>query len=164
MKVKDLIVLLVLAFVTKGMVLSACASDRANLVDKGEVSIERVPSKRVYFRGIRVFQDDSEVLITGRVKSRSYSQPDSGHVDIAIVSSEGEVLEKVSASHTPSTFPRRGGRRHIGVRFDVPLAIVPPKGSNVRLSYHRGSKSDSKTFDCGENAALPDALERRLTP
>ena len=153
MKMRDLIALWVVAFLPTGTVLPGCASNRVNLIDRETVSIERVHSKKVYFSRVDVYKEDDKLAIGGTVKSRFYIPPDSGQVDMAVINPEGEILEKVSTSHTPSVFPKRGGGRSLGVRFDVLLAIIPPEGSKVRLAYHKASRSDSKTFDCGNNLA-----------
>jgi hypothetical protein len=153
MKKRDLSVLLILAFLSTATVLSGCASNRGNLVDKGALSIELVTSGRVYFSRVYVYQEDRSIMVTGRVKSRFHSRFIRGHVDLTVVNPEGEILEKISTSHTPTVFPRRRGRRHLGVHFNVLLPIVPPFGSKVRLAYHDTQVSGGEIFDCGKNVA-----------
>ena len=150
MQAKNLSIIIVLA-----MVLSGCASSPINLVDKGTVFIERVPSRGVYFSRVYVKQDGTELMITGRLKRRSASPVGTGHIDIAIVGPEGKLLERISTSYIPKILSAKRGK-HRGSRFKVRMTGALPEGSKVRLAYHRTAQSVKRTFYCGENEALPD--------
>ena len=135
----------------------ACASNRVNLLKNGTTKLEIIPSRGIYISRVYVIQDGDKLVIKGTVKRRSSSRAGSGHVDISIVSPEGEVFEKVSTFYIPRIIPSKPGRRKSrGSRFEVRLPTIPPTGSKVRVAYHRISKPDSRTFSCGENMAVSE--------
>ena len=139
------------------MTLSGCASNRVNLLDESKVFIEYVPSKWIDFNRVHAGQAENEFIITGRLKHRNISLYRAGHVDVAIVSPEGKVLECASTSYTPRNISRRRICKHRGSYFEVRLPIVLREGSKVRLAHHQTMKSIGKQYDCKENAGLPDA-------
>ena len=148
MQAKNLSIIIVLA-----MVLSGCASGPINLVGKGTVIIERVPSRGVYFSRVYVKQNGNEIMITGRLKRRSLSPVRPGHVDIAIFTPGGHLLEKISTPYVPKILSARRGK-HRGSRFEVRMAGTLPEGSKVRFAHHIIGRSSNGVFNCGENAAL----------
>lgn len=161
MRMRNVSIFCALIFVTTGVFLTGCASDRVNLVDRGTLSIERVPSRGIYISEVRVNQDGNELVVTGRVKRRDVSAGGFGHVDVAIISPEGKTLEQVSTYFSPRIIPRKHDHRRLhGSRFEVRLPTIPPTGSKVRVAYHRISKPDSRTSSCGENMAVSEAETR----
>ena len=158
MKARDLRGLFVLMILSISMTGWACASNRVNLLKNGTTKLEIIPSGRINISSVYVIQDGDKLVIKGTVKRRSSSLAGSGHIDISIISPEGEVFEKVSALYIPRIIPSKPGRRKSrGSRFEVCLPAIPPTGSKVRLAYHRVSKSEGRTFSCGENMAVSEA-------
>ena len=157
MKVKGLSVFLGVSLVTTVMVLSGCATRSANLVKAGKVKLELVPSSGNYVSRVEVEQDGDELVITGTVKRRNFSGIGGGHVDVSLISPEGEILEQVSTYYTPRIISRKpGSSRHRGSHFEVRLPTVPPAGSRICVGYHRPLKSGTPAYRCGKNVALPD--------
>jgi YD repeat-containing protein len=152
MKMKKSNILITLALVVFGIITLGCASHRVNLVENGKIIIERVPSKNIYVSKAHVYQEENELLITGRVKRSNTSVLDGGHVDIAVVSPEGKILDKVSTSYTPRIIRRKGSRESL---FSARLSMTPPEGTTVRLAYHKLGRSISEEFDCGNSVAIP---------
>jgi hypothetical protein len=148
-KRKQTILFFLLAY---GLVASACAANRINLVERGTVTLERVNARNISVSRAYAFQDGDQLEISGNVKRLSSSISNGGHVDIAIVSPEGETLEQVSTCYIPRIIRRRGSREAF---FSLRLPIIPPEGSMVRVAYHKPDKSKQSLFDCGENAAAP---------
>jgi hypothetical protein len=137
------------------IVLAGCASSKVNLVDTERVTIERMASEGgVRIENVYVYQEGNELLVSGRVKRRGTGRViPRGHVDIAILSPEGNVIEKASTSYVPTTIRRK--LSHRGSHFNARFSVVPPEGSTVRVSYHaRGYSAARTTFDCGENSAV----------
>jgi hypothetical protein len=86
-------------------IVSGCATSRVNLVDTGAVSVEKIPSERIYISRVSVFQEGDELLVSGFVKRRHSSGPGGGHVDIAIVGPDGGAVEKITVSYFPRFIP-----------------------------------------------------------
>ncbi|MBW1851607.1 MAG: hypothetical protein JRJ15_09280 [Deltaproteobacteria bacterium] len=156
MKARDLRILFVLMIVSISITGLGCASNGVNLIKNGAVTLERIPSKGYYISHVEVYQNDNELVLHGNVKRRPHSNTGTGHVDIAIVSPDGEILEEIITSYRPRIISKRRLRKCKSY-FIVSLSIVPPKGSIVRVAYHRNSKPDSRTFSCGENRAASEA-------
>ncbi|MBW1852732.1 MAG: hypothetical protein JRJ15_15185 [Deltaproteobacteria bacterium] len=154
MKATDLRILYVLIVVSVSMAVCACASKRVNLLKDGTIKLERVPSRGYYISSVYVNQNGDELVITGRVKRRSRAGSGSGHVDIAVVSADGDVLEQISTLYKPRIILTRKMHTRESY-FEARLPTIPPMGSKVRVAYHRDSKPDSKTFSCDENMAVP---------
>ena len=149
MRVKNFSVLFLLGFVTTGMFLSGCAHRQKNLVTKKGVTIETVHSERVRISHVAVSEDGNELVITGKVYRRNRSISGSGHVDVTILDSADNVIEKGGAPYTPTTLPKTpGARRHRGSRFEVRLPSVLPAGSRVQVAYHATVKPESNGLDC----------------
>ncbi len=144
-------ILFILALAISSFVASACSTNRVNLADNRTVSLERVHSDNITVSRVYVYQDGDQLEISGRVKRRSSSIFNGGHVDIAIISPDGEILEQVSTRYYPRIIRRRGARESF---FTARLTAIPPKGSIVRVAYHEAVKSGNGVFDCGQNAAV----------
>lgn len=133
---------------------SACASRKVDLVQQNAVTLEIVHSQgQVIISQAKIYEEEGSLLITGNVKSILPPQlsPRLGHVDVAILNSDGAVLQTLSIKH--SAFRHKQIPRPF---FSVRLPSIPPQGSRIRLAYHVKSHSmTSRTFDCGQNEALP---------
>lgn len=153
---KHLKILLTVILGIAVMGVSGCAANRTISLDSGTVSIERMPGKGVNFNRVYVHQENDEIVVSGRIKRRSSSTvTGGGHVDIAVISPEGEVLEHVSTIYVPRVFLRKS---HRGSYFEVRLSVVPPDGSVIRVARHKlplPKSTDDRGFDCGENTAVP---------
>ena len=156
MKARDLRKLVVLMIVSISMTGFGCATNGVNLIKNGTVTLERIPSKGYYVSHLEVYQNGNELVLHGNVKRRAHSYAVNGHVDIAIVSPDGDNLEEISTHHTPRIIPSRLMRKRRAY-FYVSMSTVPPVGSIVRVAYHGDSGPYCKTFSCGENMAASEA-------
>jgi hypothetical protein len=146
---KKLRILFVIMIVSFGVTGWAYASKCVNLLNNGKLKLEVVPSKGYYISKVHVNQVNDGIEITGAVKRRSYAGKGGGHVDIAIISPEGDVLNELSTFYLPRMIHmKRIHTRESG--FEVYMPMIPPKGSKVRVALHRLSKSASKEFSCEE--------------
>lgn len=145
-----MILLLNLAMLCSG--LSGCTFNRINLVDQGLVAVERVDLETTCISEPSVYQDGDELIIRGSVKCHRFRGFSRGHIDIAIVSAEGEVLQSLSALYYPRVIPRKVGRES---RFHIDFPLKPPAGTVVRLAFHRVGTPTMETFDCDDNLANP---------
>lgn len=153
MRTKNQLFFSVFVLLAFGLSASAFASTRINLIKNDALEIERLPSRG--YRILRVFahNDNNELVVTGRVKRRHQTYFGRGHVDIAIVSPGGEILNQVSTSYTPRYLRRKSSR---GSRFEVRLPDIPQVGSTVRIVHHRGNSPKNRAFQCENNMATSD--------
>lgn len=131
--------------------LAGCAFNRVNLVDEGVVTVERVDPEKNCIARPHVSQNGDELVISGKVKCTRFRGFSRGHIDIAIVGAEGELLQSLSALYYPRIIPRKGGRES---QFRVNLSLTPPNGTVVRLAFHKVETPSIETFYCDDNAAI----------
>ena len=135
--------------------LSGCMSIKLNSVDGLNLYIERIKSNRLTFRNVRVIQSGDGVVVAGNIKRRKNSVGTSGgHIDMALLNNEGEVIQKVSTFYTPRRFSRRS---LFTPSFKVRFSGMPIEASVVRVAYHNSKKIENSidlSFDCGNNRAL----------
>ncbi len=148
MKIKYISGLFLLGFAITGMFLSGCTPKQKNLITSKGISIEAVHSERVRISNLAVSEDGNELVITGKVHRLNQSISGSGHVDVTILNSAGNVIERGDVPYTPTTLPKTpGARKHRGARFEVRLPCVLPEGSNVRVAYHATIKGMGSHLD-----------------
>jgi len=138
------------------IIVIGCAAARKDLVESGNVTILRVPSKQVYLSGVSVVEKNDHVEVSGWVRKRHGWIAGDGHVDVAILNPEGETVRKISTGYYPSAIPKRRGRRS---HFKVALPLGPfEKGSAVLVGFHGNDPGQARgAFDCGENVAVSHA-------
>lgn len=113
------------------------AFGRTDPCEDGVVTIERHPAQGTYFHSLHVSQEDSEILISGELKRhRTSASPGIGHLDIAIISPDGKIIDYKSTVYVPSVLSRRS---HRGSSFKVSFPVVPPKDSVIRVAWHKDS-------------------------
>lgn len=142
------LVLILVGMITGGV---GCASGRVNLVDQGLVTVERIDPETSCISRPTVYQNGDELVISGKVKCTRFRGFSLGHIDIAIVSAEGGLLQSLSVLYYPRIIPRKGGRES---RFQVSLPLRPPKGTVVRLAFHKTKTPSVETYHCDDNAAI----------
>ncbi|NLD38554.1 MAG: hypothetical protein GX654_16970 [Desulfatiglans sp.] len=131
----------------------SCASTKVNLLNNKSVKLEKVSDQGVRIMKVFVHKENDEMQISGIVKNTSFVPVTSGHVDIAVISPEGVILQKISANYLPGTLSNRK-RHHQGSRFSADLQSVPPAGSTVRIAFHKTPFITGRTFICDENRAI----------
>ena len=133
---------------------AGCTSSRVNLVDTEGVTVERMASKgHVKIGKVYAYQEEGDLVVSGRVKPESINlRPAEGHVDIAVISQNGQVIETKSAVQTPMIGSRRT-KQNRGSYFEARFSIVPPEGSTVRIAFHPEKYAPEKHVDCEKNAA-----------
>ena len=89
----------------------------------------------VFISDAYTYEDGGELVILGHVK-RSYKNCcDSarGHVDIALLTSDGTVIDSFSTLYSPSNIPKVRSRSS---SFKVRRPYLPPDGIIIRMAYH----------------------------
>ncbi|HOV86601.1 MAG TPA: hypothetical protein PLM79_09580 [Syntrophobacteraceae bacterium] len=142
-------VLLIVALTAYG-----CATPGVNLVENRTASVEIISAgdEKAFLKETDVYQDGTELVVTGYVKRKSrWSLPRDydAHMDMAVFTSDGKLIDKASAGFLP--MPRV---KSLQSPFTARFQLVAPKGTTVRFAYHRFQSKPSKTFDCGQNAVI----------
>lgn len=119
-------------------VVPGCATNRVDLVDQGIVSVETTSSKSVNILWTNVSRDGKETVVYGAVQRRSHtSHPIKTHIDIAISSPDGKILEEARTLDidVPRRIPGKGANFK---RFELRFSDIPP-GSEINVVVHGGS-------------------------
>jgi hypothetical protein len=131
-------VVVTLGFSVLPVVISGCATNRTDPVDKGIVSVETVPSRKVNILRTDVYKDSEGFVVYGVVQRLSdTSYPIKTHVDITILSRDGTVLQEARTSdiYVPRRIPGKGISWE---RFQIRFPHIPPQGSKVNMIVHGG--------------------------
>jgi hypothetical protein len=136
-----------------------CASPYV-LDPQGNFYIERIPSSWAYLSDITVDQKGETLVIQGAVSRLNEAFSGTGHIDVAVATPAGQVINQASAPYEPQTLPRTpGARRHRSSRFKIHLTGIPPKGSVIRLAFHgKPDPNDTPLYE-HENLAVPDKFD-----
>ncbi len=118
--------------------LEGCAANRVDLVDKGMVSVETVPSKRIDILWIDVYRQGDDSIIYGVLQQRGQRMcPVKAHVDITIRAEDGSIRQELRSDDV--YVPRhRVGKGPDWKRFKVRVPHGIAKGSAVSTVVHSG--------------------------
>ena len=133
-KVVSLVISMVFGILT--IAISGCAANRSDLVDKGIVSVETAPSKKVKILWTRVYQNGEDFVVYGVVQRRNHtSYPIRIHVDITILAGDDTIQQE---TRTPDIYVsrRRPGKGINWTRFRVRFPGTPAEGSRVNMVVH----------------------------
>jgi len=133
-RVSSLIAIGVLTTITSG-----CVTNRVSLVDENMVSVEKQGNETVEILWTDVYQDGEDTVVYGVIRRRSHtSYPIRTHVDVAIVSPDGTMLQE---SRTPDIYVARRvpGKGIDWTRFNLRVPGVLAQGSKVKMVVHMGS-------------------------
>lgn len=131
-----------LRLITSGILvsfISGCATNRVSLVDENVVSVKKQCNETVEILWTDVYQDGEDTVAYGVLQRMSHtSYPIKTHLDVAIFSPDGTMLQK---TRTPDIYV---ARRVIGkginwTRFEVRFPGILTMGSKVNMVVHRGS-------------------------
>lgn len=131
-----------------------CASSRYNLVKNGVVSVEYTPSEGdTSVSQVDVYRIENGIEISGTVKVPKALHPTrGGHIDVAILSSDGALLKKASIQHKPRNHRRTSAHK---LPFRTYILIELPPKSTIRVVYHKPSyPQGDAVFDCESNSAI----------
>lgn len=134
-----------------GLILTGCAYNRVHLGGGKTYDIERIRSSPIYISWVYAEEENSEMIITGLLRSHFSSSQGTGHVDVAVISPGGELLGQTSTDFAPKTIPSRSRRG--GSRFEAHFPFLPPDGARIRLALHDYPELKKGNSDCGYNLA-----------
>jgi len=88
------------------------------------------------FHRLNLKQTDNNTIVSGRINAPVTSfRPASGHIDLAVYSSDGKRLAETTARYTPAQLSPRTQRKG-GARFYAELPRDLPAGSIVKVAFH----------------------------
>jgi len=127
-------------------VLSGCHSPGAvNLLKTDAVRFERVPSRVVDLPEPSIWSEKDDLVVSGNAHRRPMvSGILAGHVDVTVLSKDGEELECIRASMSPPWIPSSGPRHsyYAASHYTARSITRPPEGAIVRVAYRGGDHSD----------------------
>lgn len=127
---------LLLVIVGTATFTSGCATLSSSLTQDSDVKIKITkPSNSVYVSTAGIYEKNDKSVIQGTVRNSQGQGRIRGHADIVVLDPEGNIIsQKVS-------LPRpRGSHSNVrSLRFYAFLDEVPPPGSVVLISAHKGS-------------------------
>lgn len=121
-------------FVGPLLALSAGCAPHHDLIAAGLLRLEQLPPNDASLRAICAHERDEGLAITGTWRNRLSR----GHVDVALLGPDGEVLAEARTRLT--TLPHR--RHGHPARFSVQLPVFPPPGSTLRVTRHDGEHDE----------------------
>jgi hypothetical protein len=85
---------------------------------------------------VSIVQQNGELIVSGKLRQRSKTRRQTGHVHITILDSEGRVIRKTRADSHPNMFSRQSS---ITPRFSTSILLDIPIGAEIRLHHHSAS-------------------------
>jgi len=140
---KRSVVRIVIFLAVTPALISGCATDRVDLVDSGVLTLEQHSTGKVFIAWSSAYEDGDGFVVAGVLMRHDHvGLPVRAHVDAAILSPDGRVLDE---SRTPDIYvpPHVTGRAQKLRRFKVRFTNVPPQGSSVRLVCHSALHDDT---------------------
>ena len=122
-------------FLLLGIVLatSSCMSNRVNLLETKAIVLNEVVPTELKI-STSVYEDDGNLVILGRLDRNALDiRSIPGHVDIEVLTAQGEQLATIKAQFHSLRSWRRGPSP---VAFRAELPGIPPLGSTVQVKYH----------------------------
>ncbi len=125
------------------VVVSSCAANRADLVDRGVLTIEQRVEGKVQIAWSSAYEDGDGFVVAGVLMRHDHvGLPVRAHVDVTVLSPDDKILDE---SHTPDIYvpPHVTGRVQRLKRFEVRFCRAPPQGSFVRPVCHSDPHDDT---------------------
>lgn len=116
------------------LVVSSCATAQ---YEKLAVNIEIEESPRLEIFNVAVNSKDSKTIITGKLHRKSHGRTViPGHLDIMVLSSEGELLHELYTKYHRRSLKARDST------FSAELPMIVSEGSTVHIKHHRTAKHE----------------------
>ncbi len=159
MKSKGVCISTLVRFVIFSLAFSGCGPVQRAELGSGTAIHEDAPSKNICVVNVRSSQYDKELVISGNVRRECNFCYEAvrGHIDIAVLDSDRDILGTASTFYSPRNIPKTGRRSS---SFTVRLPVTVAEGAVIRTAYHEDlgfavSSAGRETFHCRMNVALP---------
>jgi|GEM_PF-3615000 len=141
---------------------TGCATTGSNPALTSKVSSAKTQGDEAIFYSVKAVQAENDLVISGSIKTATpFTTPPTGHVDVAVLDSQGAVLAKASHLVRYRVLATKASQLLFSdiPRFRFSFPMTPTAGTQVRLALHRDTPfSLSTVFDCGENQAVTQIL------
>ena len=88
----------------------------------------------------RVSEEDGKLHVSGKIKRKNRQQQvPFGHIDIVVVDASGNVLMDNTVAYKPAKVNKLLRKAS---KFSYEFVSLPPKGSNIKVSYHKDPFQD----------------------
>ena len=124
---------LLLTFFT--LTISGCATPEYREL---AVNIEIEEPPRLEIFNVAVRSQDSKTFISGKIHKKSHGRTViPGHLDILVLSSEGELLHEIYTKYHRRSLKARDST------FSAELPMMVSEGSTVRIKHHQTAKHEN---------------------
>jgi hypothetical protein len=131
--------------------LVGCVSQKGYVYSSIDNPVKLGSSPYHRFEVVRVYADQQQLVVYGKVSHAHGDCAPAAHVDLAIVDDRGKPVFKRSLPLIDRGTRRRGWA---GAAFRTRAAPRPQPGQRVVLEFHDHGCAPAAAFDCGENMAL----------
>jgi hypothetical protein len=112
---------------------SSCIENRVDLLRTKTITLNEVVPPEIKI-STSIYEDKGNLVVLGRLGRGSLdSRNIPGHIDIVVLTTEGEELAVIKAQFRSLPTWRHGPNP---VAFRVELPGIPPLGSTVQVKYH----------------------------
>ncbi len=122
-----------------------------NLIKTGVYGVEESSPSGIIFSQITAYQDKDDFVVSGKLKRLYTSKSYPGHVDIAIIAPNGDIIETTSVKNK---MPFNIVSRRKFSSFKAKFNTTPPEGYQIHVSFHR--KGTTNQFKCSDNHATEE--------
>ncbi|MBW8001459.1 MAG: hypothetical protein FVQ80_05500 [Planctomycetes bacterium] len=144
------------------ILIAGCETQTLTYENNSPVLFDRIFTQQAHISKASAYEMGDELIIAGKVKRNPYNccEATRGHVDMAILTPDGDIVESIAALYSPRNIPKARTRSS---KFSVKLPYKLPEGYTVRLTYHDSLENmghpvyAENTFRCEHNKALPEA-------
>jgi hypothetical protein len=129
--------------------LNSCGSTKQFISDR-EYNTPIFESSGLKVTVSDVSETDGIFKVSGKLTRANFRKSYKGHVDIAIISPDNEIIDKASVEFSPKFGKIRKNKIS---KFRAEFKNLPPKGSVIRAVFHDCSNVKNEQNDCGANKA-----------
>ena len=139
-----------------GVVLAGCVRHNTYVYSSIDNPVELQSSALHRFELVRVYGDDDELVVYGKVAHNHSRCVSPAHVDLAILNAQKKLVMRESLPLSDRGTRRRGWA---GAAFRTRIPGHPQPGEAIRLAFHDDGCVPADHFDCGDSVAVaPQAV------
>lgn len=120
-------------------------------IPSNRLNIQIAPSKYLKISIDNIKEEKGITTISGRIRRRFGTFPFWGHIDLAVVGPNREVLHQAGTLYHPSRLSRH---RALSSQFTARIPSSHIKDLTLYVAYHNGEFSFKASPQCTSNAAL----------
>lgn len=133
---------------------TGCAATQTYLHNDSRLAIGTADSPYHVLTYLRVYEENGDLVLYGKVSHRHGYCPREAHVELAIWDSSGKTVQSESLPLRLTRLKQHGWN---GASFRTKLKRLPEGSLQARVVVHDDGCSEQPSFDCGDNRARPSA-------